>query len=134
MLCVPRLFKSCQLTLVVGALWMSGCHDPGAELPEGKIRFDALVQSMLLGDGPPTFILSRINSYEAYYPLNLPREYQEDGRKVHVVGWRKNYRVLTLPVVEIEALPQERCASWGIAVDEAEPMPPGCPGPSEQAE
>ena len=128
-----RSFKSCRVALVVGALWGIGCHDPGEELPVGEIRFDALVQTMYLGDGPPTFILSEIDSYEAYYPLNLPREYQEDGKKVHVVGWRKNYRVLTLPAVEIKDLLQDRCLSGDIAVDKAKHMPPGCPGLSRHA-
>ena len=98
------------LLLMAGLLFVSSCDSVEEEPPE-QISFDAVVQVFVIGEGPNTFVLKRLDSEVAYYPLNLPKEFQQEGIGVHVEGLLiKDYQVLLHPPVEIisiTAIPQQ---------------------------
>lgn len=92
--------------ILTAALLLGGCGTTEANLPE-PISFDAVVQLLVLNDGPPAYILDDTETDAAYYPLNLPREFQEEGIRVHVEGLLiHEYRVLLHPPVEISLIVQ----------------------------
>lgn len=108
---MPVFTKSTVLLLITTVLLLvSGCDTNENDPPE-RISFEAIVQVFVIGEGPNTFVLDRIDSDASYYPLNLPADFQEEGLRVRVEGLLiKNYRVLQhrpVEIISIERLPEE---------------------------
>lgn len=80
-------------------LLCAACDSPSD--PPLEISFDALVQVLVL-EGPDTYLLRVLDSEQAYYPLNLPSEFQIECTRVHAEGLLiRDYQVLLHPPLEI---------------------------------
>ena len=91
--------RSPALALIIAALLLQGCES--ATEPPLRVSFDEVVQIGIL-EGPNTFLLRKLDSNDAYYPLNLPTEFHVEGVRVRVKGLLiRDYQVLLHTLVEI---------------------------------
>jgi len=90
-----RLFR-----LALLALALAGCDT--AVAPH-EVAFDATVEMLVLS-GPPSYVLGTDRPEVAYFPINLPQEFQEDGLALRVEGLVKDYEVAFLPALEITSV------------------------------
>lgn len=89
------------LTALLPALF-GGCDV--AEGPPRQVSMNAVVQQFNISSGPHTYVVTRENTHESYYPLNLPKEYQEAGARLRLEGLVKDYEVLLHPALEITSI------------------------------
>lgn len=90
------------LALLIGLVFVFGC-DSVDERPEA-VAFDAVVQVFVIGTGPSTWVLKVDGTNDSYYPVNLPKEFHEEGARVRVEGLDLKYDVLLHPALEITSI------------------------------
>ncbi|PAP75974.1 hypothetical protein [Rubrivirga marina] len=88
------------LSVALLALAVAGCDTTVAP---HAVAFDATVETLVLS-GPPSYVLGTDRPDEAYFPINLPREFQEAGLALRVEGLVKDYEVAFLPALEITSV------------------------------